>query len=74
MAFQIRSSARGVEQRRRAVTREENGVAEFPKVTADKFTVNVIVKGYRPSWRGIRPNGSEDPIRMRVEKWASTPK
>jgi hypothetical protein len=53
---------------------DKNGIAEFPKVTVEQFAVNVIVKGYRPSWCWIRPNGSEEPIRMRLEKWASTPK
>jgi hypothetical protein len=52
---------------------DKNGIAEFPKVTAEKLAINVVVKGYRPSWRWVR-NGSEEPIRMRLEKWASTPK
>jgi hypothetical protein len=50
------------------------GIAEFPRVTAEKFAVSVIVKGYRPCWRWIRSNGSEELIRMRLERWASTPK
>jgi hypothetical protein len=53
---------------------DKNGIAEFPSVVAEKFAVSVIVKGYRPYWRWIRANGSEELIRMRLEKWASTPK
>ena len=53
---------------------DKNGVAEFPRVTAEKFAVSVIVKGYKPSWRWIRSNRPEELIRMRLEKWASTPK
>jgi hypothetical protein len=53
---------------------DKNGIAEFPKVTAEKFAVSVIVKGYKPCWRWIRSNGSEELIRMRLDKWASTPK
>ena len=53
---------------------DKNGIAEFPRVTAEKVAVRVIVKGYKPYWRWIRSNGSEELIRMRLEKWASTPK
>jgi hypothetical protein len=53
---------------------DKNGIAEFPRVTAEKFAVSVIVKGYKPCWRWIRSNGAEELIRMRLEKWASTPK
>jgi hypothetical protein len=52
---------------------DKNGIAEFPRMTAEKFAVSVIVKGYRPYWRWIRSNGVEELIRMRLEKWASTP-
>jgi hypothetical protein len=55
------------------VKTDENGIAEFSKVMAKKFANNVVVKGYRPSWCWVR-NGSEEPIRVRLEKWASTPK
>ena len=53
---------------------DKNGIVEFPRVTAEKFAVSVIVKGYKPCWRWIRSNGSEELIRMRLEKWASTPR
>jgi hypothetical protein len=53
---------------------DKNGIAEFSRVTAEKFAVSVIVKGYKSCWRWIRSNGSEELIRMRLEKWASTPK
>jgi hypothetical protein len=52
---------------------DKNGIAEFPRVVAEKVAVSVSVKGYRPYWRWIRANGSEELIRMRLEKWASTP-
>lgn len=52
---------------------DKNGIAEFPRVTGEKFAVSVIVKGYRPYWRWIRSNGAEELIRLRLEKWASTP-
>jgi hypothetical protein len=52
---------------------DKNGIAEFPRVTAEKVAARVIVKGYKPCWRWIRSNGSEELIRMRLEKWASTP-
>jgi uncharacterized GH25 family protein len=53
---------------------DKNGIAEFPSVKAEKFAVSVLVKGYKPCWRWIRSNRSEELIRMRLEKWASTPK
>jgi len=53
---------------------DKNGIAEFSRGVAEKFAVSVIVKGYRPYWRWIRANGSEELIRVRLEKWASTPK
>jgi|SRR5450432_1931601 hypothetical protein len=56
------------------VKTDKDGIAEFPRVVAEKFVVSVSVKGYRPRWRWIRAIGSEELIRMRLEKWASTPK
>jgi hypothetical protein len=56
------------------VKTDKNGIAKFPRVAAEKFIVSVIVKGYRPRWRWIRSDGSEELIRVRLEKWASTPK
>jgi hypothetical protein len=53
---------------------DKNGIAEFPRVVAEEFAVSVIVKGYRPCWRWIKAAGSEKLIRVRLEKWASTPK
>jgi hypothetical protein len=53
---------------------DKNGIAEFPRVTAEKFAVSVVVKGYRSSWRCIRSNRPEELIRVRLEKWVSTPK
>jgi hypothetical protein len=53
---------------------DKNGIAEFPRVTAEKFAVSVVAKGYKPSWRWIRSNRPEEIIRVRLEKWVSTPK
>ncbi len=53
---------------------DKNGIAEFPRVTAEEFAVSVIVKGYKPTWRWIRSNQPEELIRVRLEKWVSTPK
>lgn len=53
---------------------DKNGIAEFPRVTAEKFAVSVAVKAYKPSWRWIRSSRPEEPIQLRLEKWASTPK
>ena len=53
---------------------DKNGIAEFPSVKAEKFAVSVLVKGYKPSWRWIRSNQPEELIRVRLEKWVSTPK
>jgi hypothetical protein len=53
---------------------DKNGIAEFPRVTAEKFAISVIVKGYKPSWRWIRSNRPDELIQLRLEKWASTPK
>lgn len=53
---------------------DKNGIAEFPRVTAEKFAVSVVVKGYKPSWRWIRSNEPQELIRVRLEKWVSTPK
>jgi hypothetical protein len=52
---------------------DKNGITEFPRVTAEKFAVSVVVKGYKPSWRWIRSNRPEELIRVRLEKWVSTP-
>ena len=48
---------------------DTNGVAEFPRVEADKMAVSVTAKGYRPCWRWIHPNESAEPIRIRLERW-----
>jgi hypothetical protein len=53
---------------------DKNGIVEFPRMTAEKFAVSVIVKGYKPTWRWIRSNQPEELIRVRLEKWVSTPK
>src|ERR1700674_1467720 len=63
-----------VEKKEIELKTDKNGIAEFPKMTAEKFAVSVVVKGYKPSWRWIRSNQPEELIRVRLEKWVSTPK
>jgi len=63
----------GEEKKEIELKTDKNGIAEFPRLTADKFAVSVFAKGYRPCWRWIRSNGAEELIRLRLEKWASTP-
>jgi hypothetical protein len=48
---------------------DTNGLAEFPRVEADKMAVNVTVKGYRSCWRWIHPNESVQLTRIRLERW-----
>jgi uncharacterized GH25 family protein len=48
---------------------DTNGLAEFPRVEADKMAVNVTVKGYRSCWRWIHPNESVELTRIRLERW-----
>jgi hypothetical protein len=52
---------------------DKNGIVEFPRVTAENLAVSVVVKGYEPTWRWIRSNQPEELIRVRLEKWVSTP-
>jgi hypothetical protein len=39
-------------RRRRGLNsrRTKNGIAQFPRVTADQFAVSVLAKGYKPCW------------------------
>ena len=53
---------------------DEKGLAQFPKLEANKLTVSVMVKGYRSYWRWIQPDGSQGLIRIRLEKWVSARK
>jgi hypothetical protein len=62
------------EKKEMEVKSDKNGIAEFPKVEAEKIAVSVTVSGYRPSWHWIRSNRSESLIHVRLEKWARTPK
>jgi hypothetical protein len=48
---------------------DPNGLAEFPRVEADKMAVNVTAKGYRSCWRWIHPNKSVKPTSIRLERW-----
>lgn len=52
---------------------DTNGIAEFRRVDANKLTVRVTAKGYRPRWQWIRRNGSEEATRIRLEKWSTAP-
>lgn len=62
------------EKKEMEVKSDKNGIAEFPKVDAEKIAVSVTASGYRPCWYWIRSNRSESLIRVRLEKWARTPK
>ena len=48
---------------------DTNGLAEFPRVDADKTAVSVTMKGYRSCWRWIHPNDSVEATRIRLERW-----
>src|SRR6202166_5375846 len=48
---------------------DTNGLAEFPRVEADKMAVSVTMKGYRSCWRWIHPNDSVEATRIRLERW-----
>jgi uncharacterized GH25 family protein len=48
---------------------DTNGLAEFPRVEADKTAVSVTMKGYRSCWRWIHPNDSVEATRIRLERW-----
>src|SRR4029077_8703392 len=64
----------GDEKREIELKKDKNEIAEFPKVEGKSLAVTVPAKGYRTLWRWIQPNQSEELIRIRVEKWASSPK
>ena len=64
----------GEEKKEIELKTDENGIAEFTKVEADKFAVTIAAKGYRPFWRWIRPTQTEKLIRIKLEKWPSTSK
>jgi hypothetical protein len=53
---------------------DKNGIAEFPRVNAEKLAVSVTVSGYRPCWLWIRPQQAEQPIRIVLDKWISKSK
>jgi hypothetical protein len=53
---------------------DKNGVAEFRRVHADKLAISVTVKGYRSCRRWIRSMGTEEIIRIRLERWPNRPK
>jgi hypothetical protein len=48
---------------------EPNGLADFPRIEADKMAVSVTMKGYRSCWRWIHPNDSVEATRIRLERW-----
>jgi hypothetical protein len=53
---------------------DRNGLAEFPRVEADKLALSATVKGYRSFWRWIRPSRTAGPTHIRLEKWAAKKK
>ena len=48
---------------------DTNGLADFPRIAADKMAVSVTMKGYRSCWRWIHPNESVEATRIRLERW-----
>ena len=43
-----------IEKKEVEIKSDKNGIAEFPKVEAEKIAVSVSVKGFRSCWRWIR--------------------
>jgi hypothetical protein len=53
---------------------DKDGIADFPRVQADKFAVAVNVKGYKPYYRWLRPDRAEKSNHIRLAKWEKAPK
>jgi len=56
------------------VKTDQNGSADFPVLEAYKLAVSVTAKGYRSYWRWIRVESSKGLTRIRLERWAKSPK
>jgi hypothetical protein len=61
------------EKKEMEIKTDANGIAEFRKVDANKLTIRVTAKGYRPRWQWIHRSGSEEATRIRLEKWSTAP-
>jgi hypothetical protein len=51
------------------VRTDKKGLAEFPRLEADKLMVSVTSTGYRSYWRWIRADSSQGTTRIALEKW-----
>jgi hypothetical protein len=52
------------------VKTDKTGLAEFPRIEADKLMVSVTSSGYRSYWRWIRTDSSQRTTRIGLEKWS----
>jgi hypothetical protein len=52
----------------------KDGIADFPRLQADKLAVAVNVKGHKPYYRWFRPDQAEKANHIRLEKWEKAPK
>jgi hypothetical protein len=64
---------KGTHEVRKEIVVKTDGLAEFPKLEAYKLAVSVTAKGYRFYWRW-RANSTEGLTRIRLERWAKSPK
>ena len=53
---------------------DKDGIADFPRVQADKLAVAVNVKGHKPYYRWVRLDQAEKVNHIRLEKWERAPK
>ena len=56
------------------VKTDKNGTAKFPRLEAFRLALSVTAKGYRSHWRCLQLDGSQALVRIRLEKWAKSPK
>jgi len=60
----------GIEKKEIDILTDENGKAQFEKIGADKFPVNVSAKGFRSCWRWLRIESLKTATRIQLERWA----
>jgi hypothetical protein len=63
-----------IEKKEVEIKSDKNGIAEFPRVEAEKIAVSVSMKGFRSCWRWVRGNSAEELTRIRLEHWANSRK
>jgi hypothetical protein len=54
--------------------RTKTDLQKFARVEADKFALAVNMKDYGSFWRWLRSERSNEPIRIRLQKWVKTSK